>query len=362
MKEVMNVLFSNEQPKENRRSVDTEELRILPESVRSSFTKLPDSLQNKIFQKLGIDKSEKTSATLERNLEEIITGLDEKAREEFMRHCLDEVFDKGKLDIIFEEADENTTQIETKRLLDTFWQNRGKGDDICILNKEYYEHFFETRQEITEKISRQREEIKMLKQSISVTGKQKRITEKKTEEMWNLEKDLRLMISELETFDKENKNSDSDHRGAGDVAYRRKWEKEWTKATAITCEYLSPDEFATMVVEKLESKFSFDISIEKIKLNRFSSMGSEIHVMEIQKKIETMKKTVDSWYEAHETDELFKKPLEEKVEKKQEKLIEYLGALISSYRKSKQMNIEDGDLITTIRQMEISLFMLGKGK
>ena len=73
------------------------ELKSFPDSVRTLFNKLPDSLKNRIFPEGQKGENISFPEGRERSLEEIVASFDTKTREEFMMRGVSELFDNGKI-------------------------------------------------------------------------------------------------------------------------------------------------------------------------------------------------------------------------------------------------------------------------
>ncbi len=347
-------------PEKEKREIP--ELSNFPESVRVMFDKLPDSLKNKIFPEIKTGKTESSPEGRERSLEEIVASFDTKTREEFMVHCISELFDNGRFKDGFEAVGEEGLRQEIERLLNLLWQNRGKRDGVQLFNQEYYDNFFHARGIITEKIKAKKIEIDKLKDSIESTKKQKRLTERKRGELRKLQSEMGLLTDELKKYDYQHGNSDLDHAHSRDVSSRQRKEREWTKATTVTVEYLDPTEFVTVMAEQLEDRtFYRESSIAREPEKKRFGITVPKHMVERAKKIvQSIFQAIESWYTAHESEGSFKKPAEAKLEERQAKLIDHLLSLIESYRRGKESKRTDEEMIYTIRQMEVSLNLLGK--
>jgi hypothetical protein len=337
-----------------------EELKDFPNSVRVLFDKLPDSIKNKIL----ITLKGSTATSLEEReskLEKTIACFDTKTREKFMERCLSELFYVGKFSDKFEAVGEENLGPEVGRLLNLLWQNRGRRDDAQLFNQEYYNNFFQTRLLITEKIKTIKLEIEKLNNSIATTIKQKRLTERKQKELTKLEAGRNLLINELNKCDDQHGNSVLDRAWGRDISARQKKEKDWTKAVAITCEYLDPAEFATAVAEQLDKTFFKEFFIaQNPEIKRFGKTAHEDEFKQAQKIVQLVSQTIEDWHIAHESEGSLKKPFEAKAEERQVKLIDYLVSLLESYQRGKKIKRTDDEMICTIRQMEVSLNLLGK--
>lgn len=228
--------------------METPDLSIFPESIRTLFDKLPDLLKKRIFSEKQRTETVSSSEKLEQSLEEIVASFDTRTREEFMARCLFELFENGRFKDMFKSVDEENLGQEVERLLNLLWQNRGKRDDVQLFNQEYYDNFFQGRVVITKRLGTKKLEIKKLNDSIATTIKQKRLTEKKRDDLRKLEAEMNILIDELKKYDDQHDNSDLVHR-ASLVSYRQRKEREWTKAATITGEYLDPAEFSTVMAE-----------------------------------------------------------------------------------------------------------------
>ncbi len=337
------------------------ELNSFPDSVRALFNKLPDSLKNRIFPEGQKGENISSPEGRERSLEEIVASFDTKTREEFMMRCVSEIFDNGKFKDGFEAVGDEDLKQEIERLLNLLWQNRGKRDDVQLFNQEYYDNFFQARGIITEKIKARKLEIDKLNGSIANTIKQRRLTEKKRVELRKLESELNLLTEELKKYDDQHGNSDLDHMYFRDVSSRQRKEREWTKATTVTGEYLDPAEFATVMAEQLDRTFYRESSIARDPERKWFGRTLPEHVVERAKKIvQSVSQAIENWHAVHESDGSFKKPAEAKLEERQTKLIDYLVSLMNSYQRGKESKRTDEEMIYTVRQMEVSLNFLGK--
>lgn len=340
---------------------EIEELKNFPESVRVLFDKLPDQLKNRIFPKVSKNEDINSPEGDEQSLEEIVAGFDTKTREEFMSRCLNELFDNGRFKDKFEAVGEKNLEQEIERLLNLLWQNRGKRDDVRLFNQEYYDNFFQAREIILEKIWEKKLELEKLNNSIATTIKQKRLTERKREELRGLDAEMNSLTDELKKYDDEHSNSDLDHMYFRNISSRKRKEKEWTKAATITGEYLNPAEFATVMAEQLDKTFYRESSIAQNPKKKWLGNTLPEHIVERAKKIiNLVSQAIESWHMAHGNDESFKKPSGVKLEERRAKLIDYLTSLMESYQRGKRAKRTDEEMIYTIRQMEISLNILEK--
>jgi len=358
MNEIIRINSVEAEAKKEKREI--EELKNFPESVRAFFDALPEALKDRIFPKVPNELASSPEKR-ERSLEEIVAGLDTKTREEFMARCLIELFDNGRFKDAFETLGEEGLNQEVRRLLNLLWQNRGGRDDVQLFNQEYYEIFFETRKVISGKITEKRTEIEKLNASIATTIKQKRLTENKKVVLRKLETELSTLTDELKKYDDQHGNSDLDHMYFRDVSSRQRKEREWTKATTITGEYLDPAGFATVMAEQLDRTFYRESSIANDPERKWFGRTLPEHVVaRAQKVVDSVTRAIEEWHATHENDGSFKKPTEVKLEERQTKLIDYLISLMDSYQRGKESKRTDEDMIYTVRQMEISLNILGK--
>lgn len=348
----------DETEKENR---EIGELKNFPDGVSELFDKLPDTIKDKIVPRVAQGESVTSSEKRERSLEEVIAGFDTKTREEFMIKCLDELFDSGKFKNALEAVGEDDLKQEIDRLLSLLWQNRGKRDAVQLFNQEYYDSFFQARDVIMEKVRAKRTEIEKLNAHIATTIKQKRLTERKRDELRILEAELSTVTDELKKYDDQYGNSNLDHMYFRDVASRQRKEREWTKTATLTGEYLGPAEFATTMTEQLDRTFYQEASIaQDPERKRFGKTVSEHVIKRAQKIVHSVGEAIKEWYAVHENDGSFKKPSEVNSENRQTKLIDYLVSLMGSYQRGKEQKRTDEEMIYTIRQMEVSLNILGK--
>src|SRR3989338_1100780 len=344
-----------------KREKEIEELKNFPEGIRGLFDKLPDAIKDKIFPRVAQSESMSSLEKRERILEEIVAGFDTKTREEFMARCLSELFDSGKFKDALETIGEDDLKQEIGRLLNLLWQNRGKRDDIQLFNQEYYDSFFQARGTIMEKVQAKKTEIEKLNASIATTIKQKRLTERKRDELRALEVELNTLIDELKKYDERHDNSNLDRTYFRDVASRQRKERKWTKATALTSEYLDPAEFATVMAEQLDRTFHREASIVRDPKKKWFGRTLPEHVIERAKKVvHSVGEAIEEWNATHKNDGSFKKSSEAKSEERQAKVINYLVSLMDSYQSGREQKRTDKEMTYTIRQIEVSLNILGK--
>ena len=344
-----------------KETFEIKELKLLPESVQTLFQKLPDSIKTKIFPKQTTTYSEIPSEGRKRSLEEIAASFDESTREKFLNRCLNELFFQGKFTDRLDSVSPENLQQEVTRLLNVMWQNRTKGDEVQLFNQEYYDNFLKDREILAGKVAEKKLEVEKAEASLEATSKQKRLSQRKQEEVVKLRKQLKQTIEELMEFDFQNNNTSLDFARSNDISARREKELEWTKGTTVIIRYLDPAEFATAMGEKLDSWYSREnLIVANPERVWFGRVLDEETIDQARRKIDAIKNAVNEWDKTHDGEESFKKRVEVKAEERQTKLIEYLQSLIESYIRGNKSNRSDEEMIYTIRQMEVSLYILGK--
>ncbi|MFA6190325.1 MAG: hypothetical protein WC711_02295 [Candidatus Staskawiczbacteria bacterium] len=337
------------------------ELKDFPGSVSALFRSLPEFIREKIFPQTDDGRFSDSSEKRERSLGEVVAGLDEKTREEFMARCLHSLFESGKFKERLDAVEHQELKKEIYRMLDVLWGNRKKSDDVELFNKVYYEKFFKEREPFVLAIRVKNDEIKKLNTGIARTIKQKRLTETKMGKLGALEKERELLLRELKFHDDENGNSNYDQLHFRDVASCQRKEGEWTKAVAVTSEYLAPDEFATMMAEQFGRTFYNEFSVvrnpEKKYFDRTPSAPEVARAKEITDKVN---EAIEEWHKVHQNEESLKTKKEAKLEDRQAKLIDYLTDLMGSYQRGRQDGRPEEDMEYTVRQMEVTLNILGK--
>ncbi len=349
----MNEIIKKISPETNqKKDFGIKELSAFPESVQRLFQSLPQYLKERIIPELKLTEEE-GQQTRELKLEEIIAGFDKDTREMFMAKSLYELLIQSRFKEKLISNKENMGK-EIRSLMDLLWLNRGNRDNVKILNQEFYDNFLKQRKEIYSKILKKKEEVEKIKK--------KKLTVRKTNELKNLEEEVRMLTKELDEFDDANENSSYDYLYFNNVLSRQRKEKEWTESITIISEYLEPDEFATVMAEQIDIIFYKESQIKKL------SPGGEFFGHKISKEsIEGAKellgklyKVVEDWYELHKNDQRFKNPSEARLEEKQSKIIGYFASLMDSYKRGKESGRSDDDMLYSIRQMEVSLNILGK--
>lgn len=357
----MNPIEKIESKQEKGEKQEVLELKNFPESVRALFDELPPLLKEKILPQRQNNETNFSSDEQTPDLEKMIASFSEETREDFIIECLNELFKNGN----FKDkltSKEKELSIEIERLLNLLWQNRGKrAEEIQVFNQEYYDTFFKKRNDLVKKIEAKRQEISTKKESIEKTKKQIRATNQKMDELRFLEEEERELTESLKKYDDEHNNSDVDRWYSRDISSRQKKEKEWTTATVITSEYLDPIEFATAVSEQLDRTFRMESSIMQDPERKWMGRtATEQNIKHAEKIVHSISETISNWCDKHENDDAFKTPAIAKQEERQTKTINYFISLIDSYKRFKEANATDEDMLYTIRQMEISLRMLKK--
>ncbi len=349
----MGDIINNETKSEN---VD---LAGFSEEVRSLFDKLSNSIKELIFSEKGNDKKDQ-----EKTLEEIIASFDQETREAYLNNCLFILFHDSQLRQSFDMAGEENLRQEIMRLLDLLWSNRGKrGDNIKIFNQELYDNFFAGREIIINQINNKKDEIAELKKSIQSTVKQKRLTESKQEKLNILNIELNTLNNSLERYDEQKGNSSFDYIRRQDVSTRRKKEKMWTEATITVAEYMDPVEFATAVAEQMEHIFHLEYLVNNNPGKQV--MGRDVSsnfTEKSQKIVNQISRAIEDWNNDHDNEGCLKVPTETKTVERQGKMIDYFISLVESYKRGKEIGRTDAEMIYSIRQMEVTLTLLGKIK
>ncbi len=353
----MREIFKIEKPNIEEEKIEIPQLKDFPENVRSLFSQLPDSLRVKILPSDMEDNKKVPCENLDSGLEGIVAGFDDETRQKFMKRCLGELFITAKFKDRFQSVGEENLGKELERLLNLLWQNRGKRNSIELFNQEYYDKFFEDRGVIIEKINAKKAEIEKLENSIENTKKQKRLTERKKNDFRKLLEELELLTDELRNHDDKHDN----YKYFPNVSSRIEKEMEWTKAAAITSEYLGPTEFAFIMGEQLEIIFYREFSIaSQPERKRFGVVISEDIVKRAQKITELVSQVVDNWHSKHKDDRPFKDKVDTKLEVRKAKLIEYLISLFDAYKRGKELKKSEEEMHSTVIQMEVSLNFLLK--
>lgn len=315
----------------------------LPESVCQVLRRIPEGLRREISLSAGLvdkktEEKNDLDGRLEKDMDELVAGMDIKNRELFLHSCLTSLFLRGRFQKSFEQAEaKENTAAEVARLLSLFWQNRGRRkEEVQIFNQEYYDDFFRRRAAKTALVTAKLAEIGELKESIEKTKHQKRLTKQKTDQLYSLEKELDILQSNLEIFDTVEDNSFFSRVNSHDAASRRDDERQWTEAVTIVAEYLDPAEFATVISEGL------------------------LFSLRRQHSDQDILSAVENWYLEHQTEGIFKQGKSAKAKERETKLVKHLADLISSYRRGKASGRTDNDQGYTIRLMEVTANILSK--
>lgn len=330
-----------------------------PEEIRLAFDGLPKAIQKEVLSSTSGIEGEDNSEKSKRSLEDMVASFDTETREEFFSYCLDRVFQIGKLQNLLQSIDNEDLSKEITRLFDIFWQNRGKGEDMKIVNQEYYDSFFKARSVLEEHARNKRAEIDALELSITSTHKKIRETAKKTERLHSLKIDLSEIMNEIKIFDEKHQNAVIDKTYFRDVESRQKHEKEWTQAIGIVSEYMDPTEFATALSEQIDREF---YNHKRILDNKtiFGKRISEDDRKNARAILEIVETAVEDWIGIHEEDRIYKDSKEVKSKERTQKTIDYLVSLIQSYSKSKKAGRSEEDMIYTTRQMGIAIKLLSR--
>jgi hypothetical protein len=185
--------------------------------------------------------------------------------------------------------------------------------------------------------------------------------EKNKTELKNLEAELDLLLQELEKHDQEYGYWNSLDVDFFPASKNREREEFWTKAIALTAEYLDPTEFATVVAEQLDQTFYMetDPARNPNKKGLWGTYYSEEAIQTARNIVESISTAIEKWAQAHGADGRLKNLTSMKSEERQAKTVQYFLSLMDSYRRGKKDSRTDEEMLYTIRQMEVALNLLG---
>lgn len=371
MGEILRTNPIEHEPEEKKNTV---ELRGFPESVTELFNRLPDYIKEEIIptgEKKEVENPVFKKWLEDDILEDIVSRLNREDREDFISNSLGSLFRIGDLrKTLLEKGVEGLKQ-ETARLLDLLWGNRGKrGDDVKLFNQEHYERLSRERGAITQKIQSKKSEVEELRASMEKTRKQRRLTRTKQQSLYELQEELRELETELEKHD----SKETHHVGMRfgelrDIPYLRRKERDWTECVATISEYLDPSEFATVMAEQFDKAFYAEVDCSRrdpekdrryFSAIRFTEEEAEQAVERSRKIVDSFVSAIEEWNQKHQNETSFKKPSEIGSEEQRRKLIDYFISLAESYKRRSIERKTDEDMIYTIRQMEVTLRILGR--
>ncbi len=335
------------------------ELDGFPDSIQELYQVLPNEIKEKIFSGGGLEEDGQRDK--KRSLEEVIACLKREQREEFASECLSELFGGGSRNDFKRAFDREGVDVgaEVTKFLDMTWGNRGKGkDDVEIFNQGYFDDFFEQREVIVQEIRQLQAKIDALKASAEKTKRQRRLTEKKKRGVHKSEwEEMPALKERLHVLDRENESLSY----FSSPEFRASHEKEWTYALAVIAEYLEPDELAVVVLESMDRCVTF---YDKRKVargeKRWRRASSEREIGEAREFMEKFDSAFEEWQEAHEGDGSLKSPKKASDQIRQQKMIDYFQNLYGSYKRGKERGRTDDDMLMNVRQMEVTLNLLGK--
>jgi hypothetical protein len=94
-------------------------------------------------------------------------------------------------------------------------------------------------------------------------------------------------------------------------------------------------------------------------------MGRDVSVIlteKSQKIVNQISRAIEDWNNDHDNEGCLKVPTETKTVERQGKMIDYFISLVESYKRGKEIGRTDAEMIYSIRQMEVTLTLLGKIK
>src|SRR3989339_1283002 len=350
--------FSGKETEPKTARIELKEMKGFPESIQELFQAVPKSVQERIISEIKREPTESFEDN-KKSLEEMVASFDPETREKFMEHCLGELFYvaefRERIETFFQEGD---IKQEITRLLDVLWKNREKKkEEVTLFNEPYYHCFEEERRIVLEKIEEKKSEEEKQKLSLSKTEGQRRLTETKRKQLHQLQDELTSFIKERENLDFRYHNWIG--YGKGGISWRQRKEKEWTEGIALVTQYVDPTEFATAIGEQLDRTFAQIKRIVETK-KVYGRPGSAEAIERASRISSSIDEAIQRWAEVHETEGSLKSHSEAKSEERMEKVLMYVRSLMESYQKFRKEGKSDEDLIYTIRQIEISLRLLGK--
>lgn len=216
---------------------------------------------------------------MKEHLEEITVGLNSETNERLIAQNLSEIFKVGRYEQKFRKTEVEDLEGQLIRLMDLFWQNRGRRDGLEIFNEKYYQNFFKAREAIINQLVKLNEEIETRRQGTDDES---------------LKDILAELKKELNNFDERNENSESDRLGSKGIEDRQRTEWQLTKVIAALTQNLEPDEFAVVMFEQLEQTFAR----EKTAVADQKVSNNEKKRAELILSIVSM--AVDKWTRTHE--------------------------------------------------------------
>lgn len=319
------------------------EIGDLPESVQVAVSELPMDIINRLLY-----ISENVRGTKE-SLESILAKLDDEGRERLLKSWLQDMFFNCKVSDVFHKDTKN----EILRFLTHIWDNRGKrGEEVEVLNKDYYENFEAERARITHEIRGTEARIEQLRDIMKKVKKKRRETEKKEKIMRELRSELKEKQDEFESFDRRNQNLDIDRWSGKAVHQRHELEKKLTESAATAAEFFDPAEFAILITEAIESSVFYQ---EKRAIKGGKWFGKKIDqsvVDRCKESINAIEEALTQWSEENENSPVFRK--KEKIGnlKRIDLIINYFKTLLDSYETDPENRIYE------LRQMENAVGML----
>lgn len=339
----------------------------LPESVQNAMKELSQDIQTGILEKLGNEESKESKKL---TLEEIIASFDEETREKYVKAGIREFFQVGRVqERLYEAYKKGILKSEMIRMLDTLWNNRTANtkDDIELFNHSYYRDAFTEREKIESELNKKNTDKEALRKWIDKNSNKRRQVRVKKEELKGLIDDIDSIKKKLEQFDNEYGNSELDSMYFRDLASRQRKERGWLYAVALTLKYMDATDFSTVIGEELEFLFQKEKSIQNngISERHVGFRGTTLEqrqglINRADAIVDTYEKSVDEWYEKHETDKIMVETKNAKKGERQKKVIDHFVDLIAAYTRGKERGKSEEEMDDLVKLMEVSLTILGK--
>lgn len=344
------------------------ELIEFPESIQELFDKLPDSIKTKIFPKETPTKQQAGEfikkglfwKTPEEELDETIASLDKKDCEKYTQICLSElVFNSPEFRYFFKNDTTQNIAQKITTFLDTLWNNRGKDKSkIQIVNQARFDDYRNRKASLQQEHRALIKKIKSQEISIEQTKHQKRLTEKKRHELFQLHDQQKELEKHFDKLDSEFNNNIFNTS----IRSRESKQKKWTEALSTMLEYLDASDFAILTSETLERQIFYE---EKSLARRTPGIHQQFRpesITDAKKLITQLDQAFEDWQKKHTQEGPLKKFRTGNLAEKQDKLINYFKALTGSYQRMKQAGRTDDDQLMSIRQMEVTLNLLSKSE
>lgn len=346
------------------------ELINFPESIQDLFTQLPADLKTKIFSKESQGESQSNQSefikkglfwkTPEEELDETIASLDKKDCEKYIQTCLFElVFNNPEFQHFFKDDTAQNIAPKITTFLETLWSNRGKDKSkIQIVNQARFDDYRNRKASLQLEHQVLIKKIKGQETSIEQTKHQKRLTEKKRHELFQLHDQQKELEKKFDKLDSEFNNNIF----STSIRLRESKERKWTEALSTALEYLDASDFSILASEMLERQIFYQEKSLARRTPRIHQQFRPEAIIDAKKLIAQFDQAFENWQQQHQKEGPLKKFQPVNLAEKQDKLINYFKALAGSYERMKKEGRTEDDQLMNIRQMEVTLNLLNKSE